>query len=79
LVKGLGGGRGDGLEWSPENGYVHTAAPGPRGGCRPAWESGEPPTNAERIAELTQLGRLHDQGVLTDTEFAAEKARVLGE
>jgi hypothetical protein len=46
---------------------------------RPARESGEPPTNAERIAELTQLGRLHDQEVLTDAEFAAEKARILGE
>ena len=44
---------------------------------RPARE--EPPTNAERIDELTQLGRLHDQGVLTDDEFAEEKARILGQ
>jgi Short C-terminal domain len=47
--------------------------------ARPAHESGEPATDAERIAELTQLGRLHDQGVLTDAEFASEKARVLGQ
>jgi hypothetical protein len=46
---------------------------------RPAQVSGEPATNAERIAELTQLGRLHGQGVLTDAEFASEKARILGE
>jgi Short C-terminal domain len=30
-----------------------------------------PPT---RIDQLERLGRLHDQGVLTDDEFAAEKA-----
>jgi putative oligomerization/nucleic acid binding protein len=27
---------------------------------------------------LRQLGELHDQGVLTDQEFATEKARLLG-
>lgn len=30
------------------------------------------------IAQLTQLGQLHEQGVLTDTEFAAQKAKILG-
>jgi hypothetical protein len=30
------------------------------------------------IARLTQLGQLHEQGVLTDEEFAQQKARVLG-
>jgi Short C-terminal domain len=34
--------------------------------------------DAGRTAELERLGRLRDQGVLTDEEFAAEKARVLG-
>ena len=29
------------------------------------------------IAKLKQLGQLHEQGVLTDEEFAAEKAKVL--
>jgi hypothetical protein len=27
---------------------------------------------------LTQLGELHDKGVLTDEEFAAQKAKLLG-
>jgi hypothetical protein len=40
---------------------------------------GQPSPNAERISELTNLGKLHSQGVLTDAEFAAEKARILGE
>ncbi|HSK91016.1 MAG TPA: SHOCT domain-containing protein [Euzebyales bacterium] len=29
------------------------------------------------IEQLTQLGELRDQGVLTDEEFAAQKARIL--
>ena len=32
----------------------------------------------DAIARLKQLGELHDQGVLTDEEFAAEKAKILG-
>jgi hypothetical protein len=31
----------------------------------------------QRLAVLAQLGQLHSQGVLTDAEFAAEKARIL--
>ena len=30
------------------------------------------------IAQLKQLGELHAQGVLTDEEFAAQKAKLLG-
>ncbi len=30
------------------------------------------------IAELTQLAQLHSQGILTDEEFAAKKAKILG-
>ena len=29
-------------------------------------------------AQLTQLAQLHDQGILTDEEFAAKKAQILG-
>jgi hypothetical protein len=29
------------------------------------------------LADLERLGKLHDQGVLTDEEFAAEKAKIL--
>ena len=41
--------------------------PAPPGGMSP-----------EAIAELQQLGQLHEQGVLTDEEFAAQKAKILG-
>jgi hypothetical protein len=33
----------------------------------------------QRLAALERLGRLHEQGVLTDEEFAAEKAQLVGE
>ena len=33
---------------------------------------------AEDTQRLAELGRLHDQGVLTDEEFSAQKARILG-
>jgi len=31
-----------------------------------------------QITQLQQLGQLHEQGVLTDEEFAAQKAKILG-
>jgi hypothetical protein len=31
----------------------------------------------EKIAQLTQLGELHQAGILTDEEFASQKARLL--
>ena len=30
------------------------------------------------IEQLKQLGELHEQGILTDEEFAAQKAKILG-
>jgi hypothetical protein len=33
---------------------------------------------ASRVDELKDLAALKEQGVLTDAEFAAEKARILG-
>jgi hypothetical protein len=33
----------------------------------------------DRLAALERLGRLHEQGVLTDEELAAEKARLVGQ
>ncbi|MFD2792221.1 SHOCT domain-containing protein [Promicromonospora vindobonensis] len=35
-------------------------------------------SNDELLTQLTQLGDLHGQGVLTDAEFAAAKAKLLG-
>ena len=37
-----------------------------------------PGTTPDDIARLQQLGQLHEQGVLTDEEFARQKALILG-
>jgi hypothetical protein len=36
------------------------------------------PAESDMISQLKQLGELHDQGVHTDEEFAAQKAKLLG-
>jgi hypothetical protein len=33
---------------------------------------------SEDTARLAELGKLHEQGVLTDEEFSREKAKILG-
>jgi hypothetical protein len=43
------------------------------------WQGFPSSRESQRVAALAQLGRLHSQGVLTDAEFAAEKARILAE
>jgi hypothetical protein len=40
---------------------------------------GQPGAERERLDMLTQLSKLHSQGALTDAEFAAQKAQILGE
>jgi hypothetical protein len=34
--------------------------------------------SAEDTARLAELGKLHEQGILTDGEFSQEKAKILG-
>ena len=36
-----------------------------------------PPPPPDPIAQLRELGELHQQGILTDEEFAAQKAKLL--
>lgn len=50
---------------------------------QPQQYAAPPPPPAEEpqddlVATLTKLGELHDKGVLTDEEFAAQKAKLLG-
>jgi Short C-terminal domain len=52
------------------------AAPPPPPPPAPAPSSGADRSGA--IAQLQQLAELKAQGILTDEEFAAEKARILG-
>jgi hypothetical protein len=48
----------------PQEQYAPPPPPAPAGG-------------ADRVEQLKELAGLRDQGVLTEEEFAAEKARIL--
>jgi hypothetical protein len=37
-----------------------------------------PPAEPDMAGELTKLAELHSQGILTDEEFSAKKAQILG-
>ena len=41
-------------------------------------EPAPPPPAADPIEQLKQLAELKDQGILTEEEFAAQKAKILG-
>ena len=56
-------------------------APGSGRGRAPAGRTrarAVPVPTADSMAELERLGKLHSDGILTDEEFAAAKAKVLG-
>jgi hypothetical protein len=53
------------------------AAPAPEPAPAPAAQV-QADNASDRIAQLQQLASLHSSGALTDEEFAAEKAKILG-
>jgi hypothetical protein len=55
--------------WGAQDDYGYEPEPAPA----PAQAAAPDP-----IEQLKQLGDLHAQGVLTDEEFAAQKAKLLG-
>jgi Short C-terminal domain len=54
------------------------SAQDPAYGADPYAAPPQPQPAADPVAELKQLAELRDQGILTDAEFASQKARVLG-
>jgi hypothetical protein len=44
----------------------------------PAAEGAPIPGSSEAIEQLKEMAQLHDQGILTDEEFADQKAKLLG-
>ena len=52
------------------------AAPPPPPPAAPA--SAEAPSMDDKVEALKQLAQLKDQGILTEEEFAAQKAKILG-
>ncbi len=49
----------------------------PEAAPEPQYEEA-PPAEDDATAQLQNLAQLHTQGVLTDEEFAAAKAKILG-
>ncbi len=60
--------RRQGQRWQEQEAQQQPAAPAPAAA----------PDSADMMTQLKQLAELHDQGVLTDEEFAAQKAKLLG-
>ena len=58
--------------WAAQDDYGYQQEPAPAPAPAPAAAGPDP------IEQLKQLGDLHAQGVLTDEEFAAQKAKLLG-
>jgi hypothetical protein len=44
----------------------------------PEPRAGQPPADSSVFGQLSELVQLHDRGALTDEEFSAAKARLLG-
>ena len=57
--------------WADQDAAVYQEQAAPP----PAPAAAAPP---DPIEQLKELGQLHEQGILTDEEFAAQKAKVLG-
>ena len=71
--------RRQGRRWAAEQHQQQRSAPPPQYVAPPpAAPAPAASGETDRLAELKQLGELHAQGVLTDEEFAAEKAKILG-
>ena len=69
-------GREQGYDQGYEEGYDE-----PQGGgydAPPPGPAPAPPSQGSDYHELKQLGELHANGTLTDEEFAAAKAKILG-
>ena len=69
--------------WQQQGPYP-VSQPEPTSAGQPAYEAAPqqpppaPPTTDAMIQQLKELAALRDQGVLTEEEFAAQKARILG-
>jgi Short C-terminal domain len=66
--------RRQGQRWAEQEAQEQQSAPPPPPAPAPAAPAG----GEDRVQQLKDLAALKEQGVLTDAEFAAEKARILG-
>ena len=63
---------------APPQQQQYYAPPPPQEQYAPPPPAVQPPSQEEVIAQLERLGALKAQGILTEEEFAAQKARLLG-
>ena len=61
--------------WAGQGAPAYMAQTGGEPAPAPPPAAAPPP---DPIEQLKELGQLHQQGVLTDEEFAAQKAKLLG-
>jgi hypothetical protein len=65
----------------PQQAYAAPPPPPAYAAPQPVYAAPPPPPPAPdmdaKLAQLSQLGALRDQGVLSDAEFEAQKARIL--
>ena len=62
--------------WGGEDPYAQQAYAEPAPAPAPAPAAAAPA--ADPVAQLRELAKLRDDGILTDEEFAAEKRKILG-
>jgi len=62
--------------WGAES-QAAAPAPAPASTPAPAHPAPTPASTDELISQLERLGKLRDSGILTEAEFAAQKARLL--
>jgi hypothetical protein len=52
--------------------------PPPQQYAEPQYAPPPPPPEEDPVAQLRELAKLRDDGILTEEEFAAQKAKILG-
>ncbi len=62
--------------WAQKEGQASAEAPAPAPPAPPAAPA--PSAGPSMIDQLKELGELKSQGILTEDEFAAQKAKILG-
>ena len=80
VVGGLAGAAGyeAGKRRAGEQGYDQAVEYQPQEPAAPPAAPAAPPSSSIDYDELKRLGELHEAGTLTDEEFAAAKAKILG-
>jgi len=63
--------------WSAQGDPSYGGASQPAYAEEPAYAPPPPPPPTDPVQALKDLAELHAQGVLTDAEFSAQKARIL--